>query len=347
MNSRLINILLIILFVFCRSLLNAQDFRGGDIRCTYIVSPLEVNININLYFYTEEEPGLDTIVMRTEGVDYTLVADEIIPINRGISIYRYNQEVLYIGLEGRPINVLSTPSVEVDHQALIEDSIGISLSTYFSNGISSNPPFDTTFATWDDFLFDYAIDEAGDLIFQLSGTDPDGDGSVAFSFSNQLDFWYDQGWYEYPAPLADLQLNPYTGAFRWRNPPGPGKYMLGFDLHSLFPNSTVLNNMFTRYLVIELTEDDFITATGEVLAAPQALLYPNPSTGNSYLRLPTESGPVQVQVYNAQGQQCYSERQEVAAGGDLSIPSATWPGGVYFVHVQFEQGDWTGKLVVE
>ncbi|MEL7252492.1 MAG: T9SS type A sorting domain-containing protein [Bacteroidota bacterium] len=345
MKNYLTAILFIVLFVFGASLLHSQDFRGGDIRFTYQGDPGDIQININLYFYTADgEPGLDSVTIRTEDIVYRVGLAEVIPLNRGVSVYRYDHNQIYASILGSQIvSVINTPAVEVDHQALIEDSLGIRLVSWLSNQYL----FDPTFAVWDDFLFDYAIDEAGDLIFQLSGTDPDGDGNVGFGFSSQLMAWRDQGWYEYPAPLEDLQLNTETGAFRWRNPPGPGKYMLGFDLHGLYPNSTVLNNMFTRYLVIELTEDDFITATGEVPTAPQALLYPNPSTGNSYLRLPTKSGPVQVQVYNAQGQQIYTVTQDAAVEIALSLPSATWPGGVYFVHVQLEQGDWTGKLVVE
>ncbi|MEO0728372.1 MAG: hypothetical protein AAFZ63_27750, partial [Bacteroidota bacterium] len=260
MKKLFTNSVFLTLFVFLGSILTAQDFRGGDIRFTYQGSPLDIEINVNLYFYTVEELGLDSITIETDDFLFTIGVSEIIPLNRGVSVYRYYHEHIYSTTLGQlTVQVNSTPIVEVDHQALIADSLAILLFTPLRNGVTNNPPYDSTLATWDDFLFDYSIDEAGDLVFQLSGTDPDGDGSVGFGFSTVLEDWGEQGWYEHPAPLEDLQLNPYTGAFRWRNPPGPGKYMLGFDLHSLFPNSTVLNNIFTRYLVIELTEDDFIT----------------------------------------------------------------------------------------
>lgn len=347
MKKSLINIFSISVFFFCGLLLSAQDFRGGDIRCTYIVSPLEVNINVNLYFYTEEEPGLDTIVMRTAGENYVMTVDEIIPVNRGISIYRYNKDVLYISLGGQTINVLPTPPVEVDHLALIEDSLAIPLWTYYSNSISSIPPFDTTFATWDDFLFDYAIDKAGDLVFQLSGTDPDGDGSVAFGFSVDLLFWRDQGWYEYPAPLEDLQLNAETGSFRWQNPPGPGKYMLGFDLHSLFPNTTVINNMFTGYLVIELTEEDFMISTHtNDLVTPELIIYPNPATGTIQVSYETLNGSGDLSVNNLQGQTIHKAVLP-ATSTTTEIDVSTWPSGIYWIELRNEEGQVTKKLVVE
>ncbi|WP_020539664.1 T9SS type A sorting domain-containing protein [Lewinella cohaerens] len=347
MKKSLINIFSISVFFFCGLLLSAQDFRGGDIRCTYIVSPLEVNINVNLYFHTEEELGLDTIVMRTAGGNYVMTVDEIIPVNRGISIYRYNQDVLYISLGGQNINVLPTPPVEVDHLALIEDSLAIPLLTYYSNSISSIPPFDTTFATWDDFLFDYAIDEAGDLVFQLSGTDPDGDGGVAFGFSVELLFWRDQGWYEYPAPLEDLQLNTETGAFRWRNPPGPGKYLLGFDLHGLFPNSTVLNNMFTRYLVIELTEEDFITDTHtNDLVTPELVIFPNPATHSIQVTYASLNGNGSLSVINLEGQTIHKAVLLVNSS-TTELDVSTWPAGIYFVKLESSKGSVVRKLIVE
>ena len=347
MKKPLTNMFAIVFFVFYGFLLSGQDFRGGDIRFTYQDNPLHIEINVNLYFYTAEgEPGLDSVMIETEDRSFTAGLDEVVPLNRGVSVYRYYHNHNFVSIDGTTvISVVNTPAVQVDHQALIEDSLGIWLVSFLSNQYL----FDPTLAVWDDFLFDYAIDEAGDLVFQLSGTDPDGDGSVAFGFSVELLFWRDQGWYEYPAPLEDLQLNTETGAFRWRNPPGPGKYLLGFDLHSLFPNSTVLNNMFTRYLVIELTEEDFMMSTStDDLFSIELSIYPNPATTTTTLEYGGLNGEIYLKAINAQGQIMLQKTLDSTAQIQRElIDLSTWPAGVYWIELSNEAGQVTNKLVVE
>jgi hypothetical protein len=347
MKKPLIKILFIALFIFYGLLLSGQDFRGGDIRFTYQDSPLDIEINVNLYFYTAEgELGLDSVIIETEDRSFTVGLDEVVPLNRGVSVYRYYYNHNFLSIDGTTvISVVNTPAVQVDHQALIEDSLGIWLVSRLSNQYL----FDSTLSVWDDFLFDYAIDEAGDLVFQLSGTDPNSDGSVAFGFSVELLFWRDQGWYEYPAPLEDLQLNTETGAFRWRNPPGPGKYLLGFDLHGLFPNTTVVNNMFTRYLVIELTEEDFMINTHtNNLVTPELSIYPNPTTTTTTLEYGGLNGEIYLKAINAQGQIMLQKTLNGMAQIQREvIDVSTWPAGVYWIELSNEQGQVTKKLVVE
>jgi hypothetical protein len=145
-----------------------------------------------------------------------------------------------------------------------------------------------------------------------------------------------------------LVIDTRTGEFWWKNPPGPGKYLFGFDLLGLAINSSSITNRFNRLLVIELTEEDFLTNNNEGRDIPTGLsLFPNPTHTYCHVQLPPAALGGMLRVTDLHGRQVYQEQMTVADNQQPTIPVGNWPAGVYVVSVEGANGRWVEKLVVE
>jgi hypothetical protein len=211
------------------------------------------------------------------------------------------------------------------------------------------PPFDTTLAVWEPFDFNYSINENNELRLKMRGYDPDGDGTVGYWESTWLNFLYGHGEIELLAPPDNFSFNPYTGDFIWRNPPGPGRYLLGFDLVGVTADLQNPNNRFSRYLIIELTEEDFMLNTRtRAVAATELKIHPNPTTTTTTLEYGGLNGEIYLKAINAQGQIMLQKTLNGTAQIQREvIDVSTWPAGVYWIELSNEQGQVTKKLVVE
>jgi hypothetical protein len=149
------------------------------------------------------------------------------------------------------------------------------------------------------------------------------------------------------APPEDITLDPSTGEFVWRNPPGPGRYLLGFDLQGVTIEPQVVLNNFSRYLILELTEEDFMVSNGtDILAHTEPIIYPNPATNSIKIEYAALKEDLNLTVNNTQGQIVY--QAELPIGSESAeLDVSTWPTGVYWLKLTSAEGRVTKKVVVE
>lgn len=129
---------------------------------------------------------------------------------------------------------------------------------------------------------------------------------------------------------------------------------LGDVVTSIFAMGSQSGEHLIWYLKNGQTCGSLAGFPNSVLADPAPLpeaavrLWPNPATTSARLLL-TElpAGPLTITVTDALGRRIWSHQQDHATDGDLTLPTAEWPRGVYQVRVQTGGGARTLRLVRE
>ncbi|OWY23319.1 PKD domain-containing protein [Sphingobacteriales bacterium UPWRP_1] len=97
-----------------------------------------------------------------------------------------------------------------------------------------------------------------------------------------------------------------------------------------------------------MVNDNTATSTPQQPDAVSAVLYPNPTQGNTVLQLnATAAGNIQIAVYNVTGQLVYqTQQQQINGNNTIELPLERLPRGIYAVTVTSQtQVLYTGKVV--
>ncbi|KAA9338161.1 T9SS type A sorting domain-containing protein [Hymenobacter busanensis] len=109
----------------------------------------------------------------------------------------------------------------------------------------------------------------------------------------------------------------------------------------------LITGNFNTNTVSVLLNQGGITASQPAVAARALALFPNPAHERAILQLPPGTGPVEVQLYNALGQQVLRLAARPAADGTVTLPLAGRAAGVYAVQVSGAFGRGAARVVVE
>jgi hypothetical protein len=314
--------------------LQAQDLRGGDYSFISVDSPLTFDVEVTLYFDTTEEPGLDTIRVWAEDLPRVAPLVGVTPLNRGIEAYLYRTTLVLSG--GGQHNIFIDPALPLVAENIVSDSLIWPLYCNLDITPFTRPPFDSTLAVWKPFDFNYSINEDGELRLKMRGYDPDGDGTVYYTHSNWLNFLHIHDEVEVLPSFEDITLDYYSGDFIWQNPPGPGKYLLGFDLLGVTLDFLTTTNRFSRYLILELTEEDFMVSTStDNPASPDVAVYPNPATDQLWLKFPENLGQPSAILYDVAGKRI-ADLSWQRGEREVTLDISRLPSGMYLlVNPQF------------
>ena len=112
------------------------------------------------------------------------------------------------------------------------------------------------------------------------------------------------------------------------------------DIHAITASGAevLIGSIPARIVVVQ----DKVSSANDPQQLSGIELFPNPSSGNSWLRS-THHPIQQVRITNAQGQELWKTQ---ANGLQVEIPSAGWPAGIYLLHLQSQAGSWAQKLVL-
>jgi hypothetical protein len=112
-------------------------------------------------------------------------------------------------------------------------------------------------------------------------------------------------------------------------------------------NTFTINLPALSTTAVILSGAGYVTALSEQLQSLSIKLFPNPSTGNSFLDLSAANLiDAKLEVYNIHGQLIYTKQYSGQNLPTLEIPSNEFDQGLYFVNLSSAKGKiWTGKLV--
>jgi hypothetical protein len=93
-----------------------------------------------------------------------------------------------------------------------------------------------------------------------------------------------------------------------------------------------------------------VLATTAPTGVPRAQLYPNPAHGQFVVAVPAALRPigaaVPLQLYNSVGQLVLEQPLQLTAAGEVAVPVAQLPAGVYTLHLTLSTGVSTYKVAV-
>jgi hypothetical protein len=306
---------------------NAQDFRGGEIHLVR-VGILLINVTVDLYFNTSEQPGLDKITLAygDNTVD-TVQVEEILELDNDISLYRYSSLHTFPSETGYFITVMET--FPLKDLLNVNPGIDFILQTFWNNSGWAGHLFNPNLANFDNLQTDYTI-ENGVFYFQLEGSDPD--WYVAYSESLLLNHYITE--YSVPEATNSIHLNPFTGEFIWERPVQAGKYLLGFDLLELLPASVpLIIDRRERFMIVEITEEDLLTGNERQLVRDERAisLYPNPANDLLTVQFDPLSREGLLRLFDYSGKLIM---EEIVHRGSATVELfiGTLPNGVYCVN---------------
>lgn len=312
-------------------LVNAQEFRGGDIYFERL-DLFNAKVFVDLYYKADSTFNAPAIPLDYSfGVDTVEWSEKKI-LTKGLILFRYVDEHFFL-TNDRPIVRISTPFVLEDIEN-IDTPFTLYLETVYNNltlhGLTNlDLPFFHNLQ--DSYYF-----EDGVLYYQFESEDLDGD-LVYFQYDWTLLNRFDTiANYTLPEASDFLYLDNFSGTFIWNKPVAPGKYLLGFEVVELLNGSLVIGKR-QRYQIIEVTPEDLVMNAQEERFALNALqLFPNPATHTLHLQLNNfRCKQATLAIYNAAGQLQYREKLELQPQlQQHQVDISTWPSGVYFLRLQ-------------
>jgi hypothetical protein len=144
------------------------------------------------------------------------------------------------------------------------------------------------------------------------------------SLKTELIPFLDEG-YEYP-PFTDTII--CCKPLIWDRPPSPGRYAFAMEITTWLDGEILGTGV--RKTIFDIDES-MLVSTYDQHDNTEISLFPNPTSNLLNIQLPKAAKPVQVDVYNTEGQVVY---QTVAPRENLDIDVQQWPAGTYFLSLR-------------
>lgn len=126
----------------------------------------------------------------------------------------------------------------------------------------------------------------------------------------------------------DQTNGQFEGEFEWTAPATGSGPVTFYGIINAVDQSFSVSGDAVSPTFNSITLTEATTGISEV-AAPVATAYPNPTKADFTLKF-TSKASSEVNVYDISGRHFYTT---MAKNGELTIPSAAWPAGYYFVQV--------------
>ncbi|RDC66383.1 hypothetical protein AHMF7616_05014 [Adhaeribacter pallidiroseus] len=93
--------------------------------------------------------------------------------------------------------------------------------------------------------------------------------------------------------------------------------------------------------------EEFVFTSSQSRVLKEVQVYPNPSSGDVFVKFPKQVSSVEIKVTDALGSQVYQTYQQKSTAALLQVPAKQWKKGFYFLHLMSGQEKVIVKVILK